>query len=76
MAVNKVVVGNETKIDLSGDTVTEGDVMSGKTFHRADGGISTGTYDPSGVWVAILNISTQMQELYGQTITITKVEDE
>ncbi len=75
MAVNKVVVGNETKIDLSNDTVTEADVMSGKTFHRPDGSISTGTYDPSGVWVAILNINTQMQELFGQEITITKVEE-
>lgn len=74
MAVNKVVVGNETKIDLSNDTVTEADVMSGKTFHRSDGSISTGTYDPSGVWVAILNINTQMQELFGQEITITKVD--
>lgn len=75
MAVNKVVVGNETKIDLSSDTVTEADVMSGKTFHRADGGISTGTYDPSGVWVAILNITTYMPELFGQTITVTKIDD-
>jgi len=72
MAVNKVVVGNETKIDLSNDTVTEADVMSGKTFHRSDGSISTGTYDPSGVWVAILNISTQNPNLYGRDITITK----
>lgn len=72
MAVNKVVVGNETKIDLSNDTVSEADVMSGKTFHRPDGSISTGTYDPSGVWVAILNISTQNPALYGREITITK----
>ena len=74
MAINKVILGNETKLDLSSDTVTEADVMSGKTFHRSDGSISTGTYDPSGVWVAILNISTYMQELFGQEITITKVD--
>ena len=72
MAVNKVILGDQVKIDLSGDTATEADVMSGKTFHRADGAVTTGTYDPSGVWVALLKISTQDPNLYGRTITVTK----
>ena len=41
--VNKVVYGNNTLIDLTGDTVTAGDVLSGKTFHKADGTAATGS---------------------------------
>ena len=43
MAVNKVVYGNNTLIDITGDTVTAGDVVSGETFHTADGVQTTGT---------------------------------
>lgn len=41
--VNKVIYGNETLIDLTGDTVTESDVINGKRFHDKSGAISTGT---------------------------------
>lgn len=40
---NKVVINNETIIDLSNDTVTESDVAEGKTFHDASGAEKTGT---------------------------------
>ena len=73
MAVNKVVINNETKIDLSGDTVTVNDVMSGKTFHDRDGLALTGTYVPVPDWTAILSINTTDPELYEREITITKV---
>lgn len=43
MAINKVVYGADTLIDLSEDTVTENDVLSGATFHSADGEQRTGT---------------------------------
>lgn len=43
MAANKVVYGNKTLIDLTGDTVTEEVLMSGYTAHKADGTIITGT---------------------------------
>lgn len=43
MAINKVIYGNRTLIDLTGDTVQEADVMAGKTFHKADGTTGTGT---------------------------------
>jgi len=39
---NKVVLGNQTIIDLTGDTVTENDVLSGKTFHAKNGEIKQG----------------------------------
>ena len=43
MAVNKVVFGNEVKIDLTSDTVTPSDLASGVTAHDASGAIITGT---------------------------------
>lgn len=41
--VNKVVVNNNTLIDLSNDTVTPEDVMEGVTFHDATGALRVGT---------------------------------
>lgn len=45
--VNKVVFGSETLIDLTGDTATASDVLSGKKFHLKSGQQATGscTYD-------------------------------
>lgn len=41
-SANKIIYGNETLIDLTGDTATEADVASGKTFHLASGVQATG----------------------------------
>ena len=43
MAVNKVIYGGNTLIDLTSDTVTASDVQSGVTFHLPSGETSTGT---------------------------------
>lgn len=43
MAANKVVYGNKTLIDLTGDTITEESLIRGYTAHKADGTIITGT---------------------------------
>lgn len=43
MAVNKVVYGDRTLIDLTGDTVTAADLALGKTAHDASGQLITGT---------------------------------
>jgi len=43
MAINKVVYGNDTLIDLTSDTVTEDKVLDGYTFHDASGTLRTGT---------------------------------
>ena len=37
MAINKVIYGTDTLIDLTSDTVTAADVVYGKTAHGADG---------------------------------------
>jgi len=41
--VNKVVYGGDTLIDLTGDDVTESDVLSGKKFHLPSGAPGTGS---------------------------------
>lgn len=48
MATNKVVYGNTTLIDLTSDTATAADVVSGKSFHSADGVLRSGSLDISG----------------------------
>lgn len=41
--VNKVIYGGNTLIDLTGDTVTASDVLSGVKFHLPSGAIGTGS---------------------------------
>lgn len=41
--VNKVKLGSETLIDLTGDDVTRGDVLQGVKFHLPSGEPTTGT---------------------------------
>lgn len=43
MAVNKVIVNKETKLDLTGDTVTANSLLSGITAHDKSGSSVTGT---------------------------------
>lgn len=42
---NKVIFGNETLIDLTGDDVSRSDVLAGKKFHLPTGEPTTGTCD-------------------------------
>ena len=41
--INKVVFGNQTLIDLTGDTITAADLAQGKTAHDRTGATITGT---------------------------------
>lgn len=43
MAVNRVIVNNETILDLTGDTVTAAKLMEGYTAHDKSGALITGT---------------------------------
>ena len=48
MAVNKVVFGTQTLIDLTQDTVTADNLRAGYTAHGADGNMIVGTLTASG----------------------------
>ena len=52
MAINKVVYGNQTLVDLTSDTVTPEKLMSGETAHNAAGGQITGTASPGPTYTA------------------------
>ena len=43
MSANKIILNKKVLIDLTADTVTENDVASGVTFHKADGTTAVGT---------------------------------
>lgn len=43
MGVSKVIYGNDVLIDLTGDTVTAGNLKTGYTAHGADGEEIVGT---------------------------------
>ena len=43
MSINKVIYDGTTLIDISGDTVTAGNLASGYTAHDASGAQVTGT---------------------------------
>lgn len=52
MANNKVVLGNETLIDLTGDTVDAAHLASGYTAHNSAGEAVTGTMEPELYYVS------------------------
>lgn len=43
MAINKVIYGGETLIDLTGDTVDASHLLAGYTAHDKSGAVITGT---------------------------------
>ena len=43
MAINKIIYGDQTLIDLTGDTATPDKVAKGLTFHDKSGALVTGT---------------------------------
>lgn len=65
MAINKVIYGGNTLIDLTGDTITANDLLTGKTAHDKSGAIIEGactfdsdTSDDTASASEILNGST------------------
>ena len=49
MAINKVIVNGETKLDLTADTATVDNVQKGFTFHDATGVLRTGVANVGGI---------------------------
>ena len=70
MAINKVIYGGNTLIDLTGDTVAASDILYGKKTHDKTGTQITGscTYD-SNTTDATANTS---EILYGKTAYVNK----
>ena len=56
MAVNKVVYGTHTLIDLTGDTITADKLRTGYTAHGANGEAITGTLKTSSLEPYILDL--------------------
>ena len=50
MAVNKVMLGSETLLDLTGDTVTKDTLLKGQKAHNAVGEQIEGEYTPPGLF--------------------------
>lgn len=75
MAVNKVIYNGTTLIDLTGDTVTAGKILSGYTAHDKSGTKIKGTYNPNWTYDYILEHgfdygnSTYVDD--GSTVTVT-----
>lgn len=75
MAINKVVIDDETKIDLTADSVTPQTLLKGVTAHNAAGDLITGEYEPMTIkqYTGTLLASGWAADSYGyqaQTITI------
>lgn len=68
MAVNKVIYGDETLIDLTDTTVTPETLAVGVTAVNAAGVKITGTYDPHPVGsIYLSDLSTNPSTLFGGT---------
>lgn len=54
MANNKIILGNETLIDLTDDTVEADKLLQGYTAHDSSGSLITGTFVPSAERTPVL----------------------
>ena len=68
MAVSKVIYGNTTLIDLTGDGVTAADVKSGVAFHLPDGTQGTGSL--AGAYVSGTTLVLPNSTVSGSTVVI------
>ena len=76
MAVNKVALNGEVKLDLTADSVTPETLLKGATAHNAAGELITGVYEPMNIkqYTGTLLASGWAADSHGyqaQTITIT-----
>lgn len=76
MAVNKVEVGGEVKLDLTADTVTPETLLSGATAHNAAGEQITGTANKIATYTATIGTTWTEDSDTGvktQTVAISGV---
>lgn len=73
MGYNKLVIGDDTKFDLSSDTITAAKLLNGTTAHGPDGEAITGTYkNSSNTANAILSIGIGRTDGNGQITSYTR----
>ena len=70
MAVNKVEVNGETKLDLTQDTVTPENLLSGATAHNAAGEAISGTYVPKTMTVDGTTLKLAPATVSGNTVIV------
>ena len=71
MAINKVIVNGETKLDLTADTVTVDNVQKGFTFHDASGVLKTGVATVGGIDGYYIEKAFDSSEIYNSNSTVT-----
>lgn len=74
MAINKVVINDDTIIDLSTDTVTAAEVRNGKTFHLPNGTAGVGTKVITTVSPDLLT-ATKTLSSNSRTLTFTVTKE-
>ena len=70
MAINKVIVNGETKLDLTADTVTVDNVQKGFTFHDATGALKTGVANVGGIDGYYIEKAFDSSEIYNSNSTV------
>lgn len=70
MAVNHVVVNGKTALDLRGDSVAPGTLLSGATAHNAAGQQIEGTYVPQTLAVVGNTLKLAPATVSGQSIIV------
>ena len=62
LAINKVILGENIVLDLTGDTVTAEKLLQGYTAHKADGSLVVGTMDINGALEELLKETSSGEE--------------
>lgn len=71
MAINKVIVNGETKLDLTADTATVDNVQKGFTFHDATGVLRTGVANVGGIDGYYIEKIFDADEIYNDNSTVS-----
>lgn len=75
MAVNKVVYGGETLIDLTSDTVTPETLAEGVTAHDAAGNLIIGTMSTAALEARVLELESRFDILASERAVYTDIDD-
>ena len=70
MAVNKVEINGKTIVDLTKDTVTPENLLSGVTAHNAAGEAIIGTYVPKTMTVDGTTLKLAPATISGNTVIV------